>query len=149
MAVRIYEKLGSPDVAIHDIAETNLSEMMNYRNLIMGIPTWGIGEMQSDWLPVLSLLKNMDLTGKTVALFGLGDQESYPDTFGDAVGRLYDVLLETGCSITGTWNGPDYNFDRSKALREDGFVGLLLDEDNQADRTETRIKQWLKTLHFA
>ena len=59
MAIRIFEKLGSRTAAIHDLVETSLAETMNYRNLILGIPTWGIGEMQDDWLlalPALAIL---------------------------------------------------------------------------------------------
>ena len=148
VAIRIYEKPGSPVTAIHDISETSLAGMVNYRNLILGIPTWGLGEMQSDWLTALDVLEHLDMQERTVALFGLGDQESYPDTFGDAMGRLYDILAGTGCRITGKWNGADYHYERSKAFRGDGFVGLMLDEDNQAELTETRINRWLGTLNF-
>ena len=73
MAIRIFEKLGSRTAAIHDLAETSLAETMNYRNLILGIPTWGIGEMQDDWLLALPVLDDLNLTDKTAALFGLGD----------------------------------------------------------------------------
>ena len=148
MAVRIYEKLGSDIAAIHDVAETGLSEMMNYRNLILGIPTWGIGEIQEDWQLVLPLLEDLDLTGKMAALFGLGDQESYPDTFADAMGRLFKALGNTGCRITGSWSTMGYDFEKSTALRGKDFVGLVLDEENQAELTESRLNDWLKRLDF-
>ena len=148
VAEQICEKLGSSVSELHDVAETSLVEMMNYRNLILGIPTWGIGEMQDDWLQAIFVLEGLDLTGKTIALFGLGDQESYPDTFGDAMGRLYDILGNTGCRITGNWSTRGYDFERSAAVMGDEFVGLLLDEENQGELTELRINEWLKQLSF-
>ena len=78
--MRIYEKLGNKFAEVYDIADTDPFEIMNFRNLIFGIPTWGIGELQDNWIEYLPLLEKMDLRGKTAALFGLGDQESYPDT---------------------------------------------------------------------
>ena len=36
---------------------------------------------QDDWYDGVKTLKSAGLAGKTVALFGCGDSESYPDTF--------------------------------------------------------------------
>ena len=33
-------------------------------------------------------MDDLDLSGKKVAVFGLGDQEAYPDTFVDGLGIL-------------------------------------------------------------
>ncbi len=149
VAMRIYEKLEKGTTAVRDVADTDPREMMNYTYLILGIPTWGIGELQDDWLAALPVLEGLDLRKKTVALFGLGDQESYPDTFADALGRLYDALVETGCSFTGRWCTLGYNFTESGALRGNDFVGLVLDEENQQEMTEIRIADWLKGLDFS
>jgi flavodoxin I len=149
VALRIHEKFGSHHAAVHDVAETHLIKMMNYENLILGIPTWGIGELQDDWLLALPVLDDFDLTGKKVAIFGLGDQESYPDTFADAMGTLFDALSRTGCKLTGTWRTPGYEFTGSKALRGDEFVGLVLDVENQEELTEKRISEWLNKLNLS
>lgn len=146
VATRIYEKLGSETASIRNVAETDLVEMMNYNNLILGIPTWGIGELQDDWLMALPSLEDLDLTGKTVAIFGLGDQESYPDTFADAMGKLFDALKGTGCRIIGSWSTLGYEFEESMALRGNDFVGLVLDVENQDEMTEMRISDWLEGL---
>jgi flavodoxin I len=149
VATRIYKKLGSENASIRNVAETDLTEMMNYRHLILGIPTWGIGELQDDWLMAIPSLEELDLTGKTVALFGLGDQESYPDTFADAMGKLYDALENTGCRFIGSWCTLGYNFEESKALRGDEFVGLVLDCENQDEMTEMRVTDWLDKLNLS
>jgi flavodoxin I len=148
VATRIFEKLGSEKAVIHDVAETDMAEMQDCKNLILGIPTWGIGEMQDDWVAVQPVLEDLDLTGKTVALFGLGDQESYPDTFADALGNLHELLKGNGCSFTGTWCTLGYNFEASKAILDEDFVGLVLDEENQTELTELRVNDWLEQLDF-
>ena len=127
-------------------AEGNIVQVETIDLLILGIPTWGIGEIQDDWAVFLPGLKDLDLTGKKVAIFGLGDQESYPDTFSDALGTLYDSLSETGCEIIGSWSTLGYEFMDSSALRDGMFAGLVLDEENQPQLTDLRIKDWLETI---
>ena len=62
--------------------------------IILGIPTWYDGELQSDWEDYFEEFKQIDFSGKTVALFGLGDQIGYSEFF--VVGRaLFEVVR--GC----------------------------------------------------
>jgi len=84
VASRIHEKLGTDKADLKDVEESSPEDLLNYEFLILGIPTWGIGNTQEDWDILLPLLEGLDLSGKKVALFGLGDQESYPGTFADA-----------------------------------------------------------------
>ena len=93
------------------------------------------------------MLKSANLTGKTIALFGCGDSESYPDTFCDAIGLLYDELKETGCRFTGNHVATDgYTFSSSVSVVNGDFAGLPLDETNEADQTTARIEAWVKSL---
>ena len=144
--MRIYQRLDKEKITIRDIAESSPSDLLEYKYLIFGIPTWGIGELQDDWIDFLPGLENLDLSGKTVALFGLGDQESYPDTFADALGALYESLQTTGCRITGSWCTLGYEFLESAALREGMFAGLVIDEENQSQLTDLRLDSWLKEI---
>lgn len=139
----MHEQLGKVRSGIYDIAESYPEDLLPFKMLIFGIPTWGIGELQEDWAGFLPGLEELDLSGKMIALFGLGDQESYPDTFADALGTLYDLLHNTDCEITGHWPAEGYDFLGSAAVRNGNFVGLVLDEDNQPDMTEKRVKDWL------
>lgn len=146
IALLIQKKIGSDKVMIHDIIESKAEDLIKYSFLILGISTWGIGKIQDDWELLLPDLKNIDFSGKKIALFGLGDQESYPDTFADALGILYDIIKSPGCSITGEWPVDGYEFINSKAERNGKFVGLVLDERNQPELTEERVNSWLMSL---
>ena len=42
----------------------------------------------------------------------------------------------------GAWPTDGYNFSESRGVRDGKFIGLALDEDNQGDLTESRIKTW-------
>ena len=146
IAALIHEKLGANRSDLKDVAESNPDDLLEYNFLILGIPTWGIGEAQDDWKDFLPLLADLDLKGKKVALFGLGDQESYPGNFADALGKLYEVLLKTGCSFTGSWPVTGYAYEGSTAVKGGRFVGLVLDEENQPELSEVRIEKWLKDI---
>lgn len=48
----------------------------------------------------------------------------------DALGILEEKNSERGVTTVGYWPTNGYDFNESKALRDDKFVGLALDEDN-------------------
>lgn len=110
--------------------------------LVLGTPTYGAGELQADWEEGIDRLGAASLAGKKVALFGLGDQQSYPDTFVDAIGTLYDTVTGLGAEVVGFTDTKGYEFEASTAVRDDRFVGLVLDQDNQAAKSEKRIASW-------
>lgn len=39
-----------------------------------------------------------------------------------------------------------YDFNESKAVVDGKFLGLAIDEDNQSDMTELRVKSWVSQL---
>ena len=88
----------------------------------------------------------MNLAGKTVALFGCGDSESFSDTFCDAIGTLYNELQPTGCTFAEGIGTEGYNFDSSTAVVDGKFLGLALDEVNQPDMTDERIAAWAENV---
>jgi flavodoxin I len=146
VAQLIQKKIGLDKAEIHDIIESKAEDLLKYPFLILGISTWGIGKIQADWEVFLPNLSNIDFKGKKIALFGLGDQESYPDTFADALGIIYDKIKYTGCTFIGEWPVDGYEFFHSRAKRNGKFIGLVLDERNQPELTEKRIDSWLKSL---
>lgn len=135
-------------VDLHNIKDVPLSRTASYDIVIFGISTWDFGELQEDWESHWEDVFTTDLTGKTVALFGLGDQIGYTDWFQDALGMLYDAIVPSGCRIIGFWPNQGYDFAESKALIEDKsmFVGLSLDDENQYEQTDERIEQWCHQL---
>jgi len=134
------------NVELHDIAETSPGTLLSYSNIILGASTWGFGELQDDWQQFLPGMAELDLAGKTVALFGLGDQYSYSDVFLDAMGTIHDTVSACGATIIGAWPTDGYEFEASSAARNGSFVGLALDADNQNDMTPDRIQQWTAQL---
>ncbi len=76
----------------------------------------------------------------------MGDQASYGDAFVDALGELYDIVSEAGASVVGFWPNEGYEFNSSNALDGDDFVGLVIDQDNQASLTPERVKTWVASL---
>ncbi|KYC43130.1 flavodoxin FldA [Scytonema hofmannii PCC 7110] len=137
---------GKSVVTVHNIADTEDSEFEEYQYIIIGCPTWDIGELQSDWEGYFPQLDNIDFSGKKVAYFGTGDQIGYADNFQDAIGILEEKITERGGTTVGYWSVEGYDFNESKALRNGKFVGLSLDEDNQSNMTDQRIKDWVGQL---
>ena len=94
----------------------------------------------------MSASENVDFSDKTVALFGLGDQEEYCDNFLDGMGTLYDKVVEGGATVVGNWSTDGYDHDESTAIRNDEFVGLALDEDNQDELSNERVEKWVEQI---
>ena len=121
--------------------------MKDYQKLIIGTSTWSIGELQEDWDAFMPKLQKMDFTGKTVALFGTGDQVGYPDTFLDGMGMLYETFQYRGAKFIGFWDTKGYDFTSPLPLLDhDHFVGLAIDEDNQPELTDERIEKWCQQI---
>ncbi|WP_117235937.1 flavodoxin FldB [Vibrio maerlii] len=137
--------IGEDLVNLHNVKESSLTLMNDYDLLILGISTWDFGELQEDWGEIWDQINGIQLDGKHVALFGLGDQEGYGEWFLDAMGMLHDELKPTGAKFIGYWSKEGYEFEASKALTEDGekFVGLALDEDSQYEQSDERIEAWV------
>ena len=96
---------------------------------------------------VIDKIADVDLHGKRIALFGLGDQVGYPEYYLDALGMIAEQLRAQGAQFVGEWPTAGYKFERSKALLPNGnFIGLALDEDSQPELTDERLKTWLGQL---
>jgi len=143
VAKMIAEKLGAE---AFDVANSPSDELSQYDNLILGTSTTGAGEIQDDWYDFLTDLEQTDLKGKNVAIFGLGDSISYADTFVGSMAVIYEAVKDKGCTIVGAVNADDYEYDDSEAVIEGKFVGLPLDEDNEDEKTEERVDNWLEIL---
>ena len=152
VAKTIHKKLGDDADAPVNVNKATVEDLLKYDALIFGTPTLGDGELPGlksgagaeSWEEFLPKLKDVDLSGKVVALFGLGDQEGYGHEFVDALIFIYDQVIECGATVIGSWPTDGYSFEASKAVVEGDFVGLVLDNDNQKDQTEERIDEWLE-----
>ena len=126
-----------------NVTDLDDSVIANNDNLILGTSTWGAGEVQDDWYDGLKVIKNADLSGKTVALFACGDSESYPDTFVGGMLEIYNAVKQAGANVIGAVATDGYTFDDSESVVDGKFVGLALDEVNEDSKTDERIDDWV------
>lgn len=115
-----------------------------YDNFIVGASTWFDGELPTYWDELLPELRTLQLKGKKVAIFGLGDQVKYPENFADGIGILAEVFENDGATLVGFTSIDGYSFERSRSLRDDKWCGLVIDIENQSEMTDKRIKDWCK-----
>ena len=74
-AEKIRDFIGEELVTLHNLKDDDPSLMEQYDLLILGIPT-DFGELQEDWEAVWQQLPALNLQGKIVALYGMGDRSS-------------------------------------------------------------------------
>jgi flavodoxin I len=118
------------------------TQFLAYQNLILGVPTWFDGELPNYWDEFLPALEELDLSNKKIAIYGLGDQKGYPENFLDAVGIMAQILESRGATIVGLTSVDGYTFEKSKALRNNQFLGLAIDFENQAKKNKERVTKW-------
>tara|TARA_Y100001970_G_scaffold193652_1_gene235326 strand:- start:422 stop:937 length:516 start_codon:yes stop_codon:yes gene_type:complete len=142
-----YLEMNDHQVDIHNIADTDLEKILEYDNIIIGCPTWHIGELQEDWDSVFSDYEKLDFSGKTAAFFGCGDQVGYPANFLDAIGMLAEPFMKNGGKLIGRCSRDPYQFTGSKALDGDELLGLGLDYDNDDEETcEDMMVMWIEDI---
>lgn len=147
IAKLLQQQLGVSCTKVHDIAQSSKKDIEQYQYLLFGIPTWYYGEAQCDWDDFFSTLKKINFSGKTVAIFGCGDQEDYTDYFCDAMGIMHNIVVYQGAKIIGYWPIDGYYFESSKGLADKKhFVGLAIDEDRQPELTKERVNSWVQQI---
>ena len=121
-----------------------IDKVENYDFVIFATSTWGMGDLQDDWFGALETLAGKNLSGKKVALIGVGDQVSFGDTFVDGMGTIYEEIKDKGINLVGKTSVDGYDFSGSKAVVDGEFAGLVIDENNQSELTEERIAAWVE-----
>ena len=142
VAKMIQSGLGKQKADLINIKDAKLQDLEKYSNLIFGTSAWGIGDMQDDWERFIYKLECLDYKGKKIALFGLGDQTDYPESFVDGLGTLFCRIPEKK-QVIGFTSTRGYKFHFSIAERDGKFVGLVLDQHGQKDKTESRVNRWI------
>ena len=148
VAEKIQAIIGAELVDIFNIKDQPLALCLDYDFIIFGISTWDFGELQEDWESIWSDIRQLDLSDKIIALYGMGDQVGYTEWFQDALGLLHEQVTEQGAKVIGYWPNQGYEFIASKALTSDKsqFVGLSLDEDSQYNLTDERLDTWCEQI---
>jgi flavodoxin I len=154
IAKLIAQKLGDRAQAPLNINRALIEDFLAHDLLILGTPTYGDGELpglatglaQESWAEFLPRLQGRDMSGQTVALFGLGDQDKYGSEFVDALLPVYEAVTKCGACVIGAWPTDGYEFKASQAMVDDHFLGLALDQINQPALTDGRVDAWLQQL---
>ncbi|MCX6245191.1 MAG: flavodoxin [Bacteroidetes bacterium] len=142
----IQQAFGEDNAGIYNVDITEPEDIQKYPWIIFGVSTWGVSDLQDDFEDFLEVLEKVDFSGKKVALFGLGDQSTYTDSFVDAMGILYEWLKKRGVKIVGFVSRKGYSFTGSMALVKGNLVGLAIDEEFESDLTGERVKFWVEEL---
>ncbi len=146
IAAQIQEAFNSDSIEMVNAEEITEELFLSFDGIIMGVATWFDGELPNFWDEFLPALEEMDLTGKKFALFGLGDQKGYPENFLDGVGIMGEILESQGATLVGFTSTEGYEFESSRALRNDQFMGLAIDYENQSSMNNQRIADWVDQL---
>lgn len=146
VAEKVIAAFGENETEVVNAEELRTEVIEKYDTFIVSAPTWFDGELPNYWDEFIPDLEEMDLSKKTFAIFGLGDQKGYPENYCDAIGLLAEILGECGAKIVGHTSTEGYTFESSKAQQGDSFVGLALDQENQARLTNNRVTSWVEQL---
>lgn len=147
----MHNELGESRADLHAIKDCPVQTLNNYDKLIFGISTlgrttWDSEHDDDDWDVFFPNLDKVNWTGKKVAIYGLGDQINYSDHFVDAIGWLFEKLITLKVEVVGFVSPDEFDFNDSEAFIDGNFVGLPLDEDNEPEKSEQRVKNWLVEL---
>jgi len=73
----------------------DLDQFNEFDVLLIGSSTWGQGDPQRDWVDPLYEMENEepDFSGKKVAFFGAGDQDTHGEHFVSALGKMKDIFI--------------------------------------------------------
>jgi len=142
VAEMIQKEFGTNNIDVYNIKELKSIDILKYDNLIFGTSSWGVGDMQDDWETLIDDLVELDLSKKKIALYGLGDQIEYPESFVDGLGTLY-CRIPIKENIVGFCSTEGYKYYYSTAEKDGHFVGLVVDQDKQPELTEGRVKKWV------
>lgn len=128
VATKIQQLLSQANhqVNLKNVSETDVNELQNYTQLVVGCSTWDDGQLQADMKDFLDKLNasQVSLSGKKIALFALGDS-GYPQ-FCASAELLQQAFIKEGVTQSG------------ETLRIDGFPDM---PENQSKTDE-----WVKAL---
>ena len=150
IAERIHGLLGDA-ASPKDMSDVDdLNELSSHEAIICGIPTWNTGadteRSGTAWDTILDEIGELNLSGKKVAIFGLGDSSTYTENYCDAMDELHRYFKQAGATMVGYVSSNEYTFDESKSVIGESFCGLPLDEDSESDMTDDRISKWANQL---
>ena len=147
----IETKLGADKVELIPVKKTDESSLERFDKLIFGMSTigktnWDSEHKDDDWDVFATTFGKVNWSGKKVAMYGLGDHIQYPQHFVDALGWVYERLVKTDAEVVGFCSTEGYVYEESEGIKDGQFLGLPVDEDNEADKTDLRVENWITRL---
>jgi flavodoxin I len=146
VAKRIFEAFEKDIIEELNAEEITNDAFIKFDNFILGVPTWFDGELPNYWDEFLPDLKELNLKGKKAAVFGNGDQNGYPENFVDGLGIMAEILEKCGATIVGHTSAEGYTFEKSRAIKNNRFMGLAIDFENQAKQIPEKVSAWVDLL---
>ncbi|MEN8224057.1 MAG: flavodoxin [Bacteroidota bacterium] len=152
-AAKISALFDAGSIDVFTISDIEVDKLTDYDLLIFGGSTIGADNWEdthtSKWYTFFEAAKKLDLNGRLAAIYGLGDQILYPEHFVDGMAIIRDELISTGLNFIGAWPVEGYEHTDSKSVEGDHFIGLALDDDQQAELSPDRINKWVEMLKAA
>jgi len=151
VAERVYTHFDKSYTDMYDIGSIKGTDLVNYNCIIVGgstvgSETWEDAQPTNKWNSLFSDLDKINLNHKKIAIFGLGDSVLWPRNFVDSMVFLKKEFEKRGAQVVGYWPSEGYHFEESASLVDNQFVGLPIDEDNEYDLTDERIRQWTEQI---
>lgn len=151
VAEKVKAAFGEQNVEMIPVNEASVADLVKYDKIIFGISTvgketWDSNYSNTDWSKFFPNISKVDYSGKTVAIFGLGDHITYSSYFVNAMGVLAKELLKNGANLVGQVSPDSYEFDDSESIFDGQFIGLPIDEDFQPELTDQRVTDWVKAI---
>lgn len=151
VAEKIKNALGEQNIDMISVNDASAENLESYDKIIFGISTvgketWDSDFSNTDWSKFFPTIGKVDYSGKTIAIFGLGDSVTYSNHFVNAMGVLAKELLKNGATIIGKVDPASYEFNESEAIFDGMFIGLPVDEDFQPELTDERVSNWVDSI---
>lgn len=150
VAEALAETFGIDEDAVINMEEDfdDIEQFEEYDVLFIGSSTWGQGDVHHSWVDAQLEIEDedLDLSGKTVALFGAGDCKKHGEHFCSALGKLHKTFTKAGAKVIGFVEKDGYNYEFSLAEMDGKLCGLAIDQHNEEDKTEERIQNWIESL---
>jgi flavodoxin I len=148
VAELVGEKVGVVPINLGETAI--LGDLNRYDGLIIGAPTWNTGAHKkrsgTSLDGCLDEIRELEMGGKPVAVFGCGDSFEWSSNFCDAIEEIHSAFHAAGAKMIGYVDASAYQHVESRSEVDGKFLGLPLDQENQIDLTEGRVEAWIRQL---
>lgn len=87
------------DTSVVNVTQISKEQVASADLVLLGASTWGYGELQDDFASYIGAIAPDTYGGKSVAVFGCGDQAAFSDVFCEAVHQIEAQLQQAGATF--------------------------------------------------